>query len=244
MSREQPVASIVDISDGRRGGIIERTILRLRTAIMDGQLKPGQKLIETDLCRELSISRGSMRDAFRALEAERLVELIPNRGPFVAKLGETDVQGIHDVWALLTGEMVAQFTPLATLHDIARLETCIKRLRVAVKEKNIILQLSATNAFFNCISTHCGNRVLYDTVVRLVARINFLRTQSLQLEGWPSVCADEIADVLAAIRQKRPALARAAVQRHISSACAAAKQVIVFHRSEPFSGVQAAGRQS
>jgi DNA-binding GntR family transcriptional regulator len=185
-----------------------------------------------------------MREALRALEAERLVELIPNRGPFVAKLGEKEVQGIHDVWALLTGEMVAQFTSLATAPDIARLDACLKRLRAALKEKNTISQLAATNAFFNCISTRCGNPVLFDIVVRLVARINFLRTQSLQLEGWPSICADEMAEVAAAIRQKKPAAARAAVQRHISSACAAAKQVIVFRKSESSSGARVAGRRS
>src|SRR5690242_12791770 len=168
------MASVVDISDGQRGGVIEGAILTLRTAIMDGQLKPGQKLVEADLCRELGISRASMREALRTLEAQRLVELIPNRGPFVAKLGEKEVQGIHDVWALLTGEMVAQFTSLATAADAARLETYLKRLRAAVKEAKPGAQLAATNAFFHVISTRCGNPVLADTVVRLVARINFL----------------------------------------------------------------------
>jgi DNA-binding GntR family transcriptional regulator len=65
--------------------VLELSIAKLRSAIMSGDLLPGQKLVEADLAADLSISRNTLREALRALEAQELIELIPNRGPFVVK---------------------------------------------------------------------------------------------------------------------------------------------------------------
>lgn len=207
--------------------IIEQSAGKLRAAIMQGSLWPGQKLVEADLCQDLGISRASLREALRALEADRLIDLVPNRGPFVAKLGLREIDDIHDVWALMTGEMVYRFAELAKPKEIAELDVALRHLKLALREKNTLAQLSATNTFFNYISTRCGNGVLTEMVKTLVSRIHFLRAQSLSLAGWALLCSQEISDILTAIRSKRPAAARTATKRHILSACEAAKQVAV-----------------
>jgi DNA-binding GntR family transcriptional regulator len=198
---------------------------KLRAAIMQGDLRPGQKLLEADLSRELNISRPSLREVLRVLAVDRLVELVPNRGPFVAKLGPREVEDIHDVWALLTGEAVFRFAALARPRDIAALKAARQELRDATREKNTLAQLAATNAFFRYIVGRCGNAALTGIVAALVARVNFLRAQSLAVEGWPLACVQEISEILDAIRSNNPRAARAATKRHIASACAAAKQV-------------------
>ncbi len=60
--------------------VIDQAVGRLRKMIMLGELRPGQKLVEADLCRDLAVSRASIREALRIMEKERLIELIPNRG--------------------------------------------------------------------------------------------------------------------------------------------------------------------
>src|SRR5476651_2471481 len=79
--------------------VIDQAVARLRALVMGGNLRPGQKLVEADLCHELAVSRASIREALRILEKERLIQLIPNRGPSVAKLGWKEIEDIHDVWA-------------------------------------------------------------------------------------------------------------------------------------------------
>ncbi len=204
--------------------VIGEAVRKLRMAIMRGDLVPGQKLVEADLCRELAISRASVREALRALQADRLIELIPNRGPFVAKLDLRGVEEIHEVWALLTGKAVARFSQIATADDLAELDLTIQRLKKAVKKRAAIDQLSATNAFFGYILDRCENQVLVGFVSSLVLQVNFLRAQSLRQAGWGLRCIAEIEAIAAAIHSRQPDAARQATERHIGSACTAAKQ--------------------
>ena len=66
--------------------VIYDCVERLRNAIMVGDLRPGQKLIEANLCEAMAVSRPSLREALRVLESDGLIELFPNRGPSVARL--------------------------------------------------------------------------------------------------------------------------------------------------------------
>ncbi len=206
------------------GSVISGSLQRLRHAITSGLLMPGQKLVEAELCRAMGISRPTLREALRSLEAERLVELVPNRGPFVAKLGQREIRDIHDVWAMLTGEAVARFTDLATPADTIKLQDTLDRLRAAIREADVGRQIGAVDDFFKYILTQCGNPMLMEMVGTLVSRILFLRAHALQQKGWGLLCIEEIEDVLSEIRGRRPAHARQAICKHIASACQAARQ--------------------
>jgi len=205
--------------------IIEQSVCKLRNAIMQGELRPGQKLIEAELCRTLDISRASLREALRILETEKLIELVPNRGPSVAKLGYDDVEAIHEVWALLTGEAIADYTRVAKDRHIVELQKALDALKASIVSNRPLDQLAATNAFFMSVMLKCGNSILTETVISLVSRVNFLRAQALLHQGWGVVYAAEIEDILDAIRAGNPDTARSATRKHIASACAAAKQL-------------------
>lgn len=65
---------------------VDRVSAQLRDGILNSRFAPGQRLIEADLTRELRVSRGPLREAFRRLSAEGLIELVPNRGALVRRL--------------------------------------------------------------------------------------------------------------------------------------------------------------
>lgn len=217
----------------RRPTVIRQSVTHLRAAIMLGDLRPGQKIVEGDLSREMGISRASLREALRALEGERLVEIVPNRGPSVARLGWREIEEIHDVWSVLTGEAVRRFATRAAPEDLVELAGTIKLLNKAVRARSPLEQLAATNAFFGAILDKCGNDALLDVVYSLVGRLNFLRAQAFQHDGWGERSAREIEEIVAAICKRNGAAARAATRRHIASACAAAKQVARQGRPAP-----------
>lgn len=212
---------------GQPKTVIDDCVSQLRADIMNGNLRPGQKLIEADLCSQMGISRPSLREALRVLEAEKLIELVPNRGPSVAGLGEREIEEIHDVWSMLTGEGVYRFASVASPKDVANLSRMVARLKLASRLDNHLEMLAATNAIFNTVLTKCGNDLLVEMVYSLVSRINFLRAQSLLDQQWRHLCIEEIEETIASIRANKPTAARQAVQTHISSACKTAKKIML-----------------
>jgi DNA-binding GntR family transcriptional regulator len=203
---------------------IELAVRKLRTAIILGELAPGQKLVEADLCRDLAISRPSLRETLRTLQVERLIEMVPNRGPFVAKLDARDVEEIHDVWAMLTGETVYRFASNASEAELKSLGTAFAELRKSTTKEDAYGELAATNKFFSIILYHCGNSVLAGVVIGLVSRINFLRAQ-VMLHERDHETYGELGEIVEAARAHDPDAARAAAHRHIAAACTAAKQL-------------------
>jgi DNA-binding GntR family transcriptional regulator len=67
----------------------------LRRAILNGALKPGQQLVETDLAKQMGISRGPLREAFHSLEKSGLVERVPHHGTFVTSFTERTIRELY-----------------------------------------------------------------------------------------------------------------------------------------------------
>ena len=84
--------------DARRGGS------RLRHILTEGEVPPGARISERDLCASLSISRTPLREALKVLAAEGLVVLLPNRGARAAKLTQNDVRELFEVCEALRGD--------------------------------------------------------------------------------------------------------------------------------------------
>ena len=69
-----------------KGGMVDQLVEQLRKAILERRYAPGQRLIEADLTHDFGVSRGPLREAFRRLSAEGLLEIVPNRGALVRRL--------------------------------------------------------------------------------------------------------------------------------------------------------------
>lgn len=92
----------------RSGETVERIAERLRQQILDGDFVPGQRLISRDLVQGLEVSRGSLREAFQRLAADGLVDLVPNRGAVVRRIGLIEVTHIYQVREALEGYAARQ----------------------------------------------------------------------------------------------------------------------------------------
>lgn len=81
----------------RRGAKGQTVIDFLTEGIRNGRYAPGQRLVELDITSELGVSRGPVREAFRKLAAEGLVEIVPNRGALVRRLSRTDALELFQI---------------------------------------------------------------------------------------------------------------------------------------------------
>src|SRR4051812_16469171 len=87
----------------RTGETVDRTAALIRQQIVEGRLVPGQRLIARDLVEQLGISRGPLREAFRRLAADGLVDLIPNRGAMVRRLSNDEIAQVYQIREALEG---------------------------------------------------------------------------------------------------------------------------------------------
>jgi DNA-binding GntR family transcriptional regulator len=198
---------------------------KLRQAIVTGFFKPGQKLVEASLCEMLGVSRTSVREALRELASEKLVDTIPNRGPFVASITREEAEHIYHVRALLEGEASALLAKRVSDDEITRMERALVAFERSVRSGDALGRLSHTNEFYAVIISGCGNPVLGDLASGLLARINFLRARTMERPGRAKHSAAEMRRLFEAVSRRDPRGARAAAVEHVRSACDEARDV-------------------
>ncbi len=108
--------------------IREQSLDTLREAILSGELKPGQALTETDLARQLGVSRAPIREALRILNSEGLVETIPYHGTTVRRLTKTDIEEIYSMRILLETYAMEQVIQKCEPADLRRLRDIVDRM--------------------------------------------------------------------------------------------------------------------
>lgn len=92
-----PLDSVYRTARLEMGTLSKQVTQFIQNAIINGELKPGELIVESTVARALGISRAPVREAMRHLEAKGLVNIIPRRGIFVAKLSRTELDNIYGV---------------------------------------------------------------------------------------------------------------------------------------------------
>lgn len=189
---------------------------RLRTAIMQGQFQPGQRLIERELCEMLGVSRPSLREALRHLEAEELVTLWPNRGPAVAEITIAEASEIYEVRAMLEGLAARLFTRRASDAEVAKLCEAEAELKKAGTGGSAVHLLDRKNKFYELLLGGCGNRVVQRVLNQLHNRLRLLRAEILA--GRTKAAFAEINKIVEAIKRRDEDAACLANIEHIERA--------------------------
>ena len=141
---------------------------RLRDAVADGRLSPGERLTERALCEMTGAGRASVREAIRMLEAEGVVENAPHRGPSVARISAAQARELYAVRALLEGFAAQGFARHAREADRAALEAALDALGHA---RDTPALLAAKADFYGALVRGCGNAVVGEMLERLHRRV-------------------------------------------------------------------------
>ncbi len=191
---------------------------RIREQILSGGFRQGEHLVETKIARELSISRGPVREAFKLLRAEGLLQEEPRRGSFVVRLLPDDVRQIYGLRAAIEGRAART---VATRRDPAVLEELRRLLGAiddAVSANDAIRVFSADLAFHEAIVRSAGNGRLDEVFTRYVPTLRAL----LRLDEHVYRSLDEVAmghrPLLEAIETGDPSTAAAVAEEHCDHA--------------------------
>lgn len=155
--------------------IRRRTFDNLFNAIMNGYFKPGERLVERELCELTGVSRSSVREALRQLESEGLIEIIPNRGPIVATMDAASAREIYEMREAIEGKAASLFIERASDSDVAGVQMTLTRSIEAAKHRDVQEMLDASAEFSQLLFEGCGNTMFAALYRNLKARLSFLR---------------------------------------------------------------------
>jgi DNA-binding GntR family transcriptional regulator len=205
--------------------VTSQTAAKIRQAISSGRFRPGERLVESNLCQLMGVSRTTIRETLRRLEAEQLVVNSPNVGPSVAVIDWKAAEQIYEVRALLEGEAAALCAQRVSPEILAEIRRALEGFEKAVEQRDPEERVHTTEAFYEAILRGCGNDVLADAVTRLNARVSLLRATSMSRSGRATESAAELRRMYSEIAKGDSEGARTAAKEHVRSAASAARQV-------------------
>ena len=118
--------------------LVDQIAKALRDDILTGSIKGGDQLLEDQLKNEFGISRTPLREAFRVLEKEGLVEILPRKGTFVKRISRQDIEENFPVRAILEGLAARLAYTNYTQQDIHEMEDIFDHMKEAAQRKDFI----------------------------------------------------------------------------------------------------------
>ncbi len=151
---------------------------RLRELIIEGEIAPGARLNERALCERLGVSRTPLREAFRVLAAEGLIELTPNRGAQAVALSEQDIRESFEVMSALealSGELACR---RIADDEVAEIKALTFEMLACHARRDLPAYYRINRAIHDRLNHAARNRLLTQTYRTLNLRIQNLRFRS------------------------------------------------------------------
>lgn len=182
----------------------------VRSLILSGSLRPGDRIPQDDVATALSVSRLPVREALIALEAEGLVENLPRKGSYVAMLQPEDVIDHFMVVGLLSGVAAERAAGRLGADQLAELE----RLCVAMERERDAAEQEALNTRFHAIINRAGSSLRLRSMLRSLSR-SIPSTFFEMPTDWQEWAGHDHREILAAVRDGDGAEAARLTREHL-----------------------------
>ena len=196
----------------------EQVVKLLREAIFSGRIKPGQRLNESELSRDLGLSRIPVREALQKLQEQGLVVDLPRRGKFVINLSEEEIQKINSLRIILEGEALRLCRAKITsegVRDLTKLVGKMERFREATEVDASALDIE----FHRTIWSHSGNEFLAKTLEGIVIPLfahRVLWRINRDMLGWGRILSNQHRQLLDYLEDKVERPAEEVMLEHLS----------------------------
>jgi DNA-binding GntR family transcriptional regulator len=177
----------------------EKIVEVLREAIIRQKIRPGERITELEVAERFGISRTPIREAFRQLESEGFLTIMPRKGAVVSSIEEKDIRDFYEIKGVLEGYAARQAVTRMTAKDIAHLEQLNKEIKLCAERQDVSGMNRAHNAFHDLILEACNNRKIQQVVGNLVRQFQRFRFYVASLVHVEDILREH-ADIVAAIR--------------------------------------------
>ena len=189
----------------------------LRQAILRGELKPGERLLEIHLANKLGVSRTPIREAVRKLELENLVIMIPRKGAVVAEITEKSLRDVLEVRRALEALAVKLACKKITDEEIEELKTAAKGFEDALTTGDVTIFAEADVKFHDIIYYATDNQRLIALLYNLREQMYRYRVEYLKRTEVHEKLLSEHQYIIEMLEMRNQEEAIAAVCRHIDN---------------------------
>ena len=191
----------------------EKILETIRDAILKGSLKPGEKVAEPELAERFGISRTPIREAFRQLESEGYLTVIPRKGAVVAALSEKDVDEFYAIKSILEGYAAELAATRLSQKEIEKLQAINEKLRNLAAEGDVKNFYRAHNEFHDLFIKAADNQKLAELIQQLGMKFLRLRMASLSAPGRMNISVAEHERLIEAFKMQDGHLAESLVKK-------------------------------
>jgi DNA-binding GntR family transcriptional regulator len=192
----------------------EKILENIRDAIISGALKGGSRVSEPDLAERYGISRTPIREAFRQLESEGFLTVIPRRGAVVSEFSVKDVEEFYAIKSILEGYAAHRACEKLTAKELDRLQAINDRLAELAAHNDIRTFFRIHNDFHDVFIKAADNEKLRELITSLVSRFQRLRLMSISLPGRMGISVQEHEKIIEAFRLKDAETAEMLVRKN------------------------------
>lgn len=203
-------------------GLREQVAERLRLAIATGHFPAGARLIERELCEMMGVSRTSLREALRELQADGLITLQPNKGLSVSVVTPETARSIYETRAVLEGLAARLFARNATPAQMQALRDSVDRLAEVYENFSAERFIAVKTAFYDILLDGAGNEVAAEMLRRIHTRVSQLRVVSLSSAERARQSIRELREFLDALEARDEDRSWTICVAHVEAAAAAA----------------------
>lgn len=188
----------------------------LQKDILSGEIPDGSKLTEQSVCKRYNVSRTPVREAFRQLEADGLIEIIPNRGAFATGLSRRDISDLFDLRSVFEVQAVEWAIKRMSDEDIDRLAESMEFMEFYTLKEDVEKVLSFNSQFHSIIYAGTGDRMLQKTLSIYQTYLKYSAPHKTYDEDSLKAILEEHRAIYDAFKTRNAAAGRKAMENHMA----------------------------
>lgn len=195
-----------------------RVFNKIREDILEGKYKDHEELKEVAIGEELGVSRTPVREAFRQLELEGLIQIVPNKGAYVTGITAKDVHDIYMIRSLLEGLCAKWATEKITEEQLEEMEENVYLADFHASKGHLDQMAELDNRFHHILYEACSSKQLQRLLVDFHEYVLRVRKKTLSNGGRGQVSNDEHRQIMEAIKSKDADKAELLANAHMINA--------------------------
>ena len=195
-----------------------RVFNRLREDILSGKYAEHEELKEMAIGEEMGVSRTPVREAFRQLELEGLIQIIPNKGAYVTGITEKDVKDIYMIRSLLEGLCARWATEHITREKMEEMEENVYLAEFHAQKGHMEQLAELDNRFHDILYESCNSKILEHHLKDFHQYVLRVRKKTLANVSRGNKSNEEHRMIMEAIRDKNADLAEQLAHQHMINA--------------------------